>query len=144
MPAVAKAYLESQVMTASPERLHLMIVDAAIRFARQAQEAIEQEKFEPAFKFFSRSRACVSEILGGITSDPNPELANRLRGLFAFVQQLLTRAELSRDGQLATQAVGVLEIHRETWLLLIGNLQAARPDVSVPDPEAASKRSWTT
>jgi flagellar secretion chaperone FliS len=144
MPAVAKAYLESQVMTASPERLHLMIVDAAIRFARQAEEALSAAKFEAAFKFFSRSRACVSEILSGITSDPNPELANRLRGLFAFVQQLLTRAELSRDSQLVAQAVGVLEIHRETWLQLMGCLQAAQPDVSVADPESASTRSWTT
>jgi flagellar protein FliS len=144
MPAIAKAYLESQVMTASPERLHLMIVDAAIRFARQAQEALEQEKIEAAFKFFSRSRACVSEILGGISSDPNPELANRLRGLFAFVQQLLLKAELSRNPLLVVQAIGVLEIHRETWLQLIGNLQAAQPDLSVHDPEAGSKRSWTT
>jgi len=144
MPAVAKVYLESQVLTASPERLHLMIVDAAIRFARQAQEALEQEKFEAAFKFFSRSRACVSEILGGISSDPNPELANRLRGLFAFVQQLLLKAELSRNPLLVVQAIGVLEIHRETWLQLIGNLQAAQPDVSVHDPEAGSRRSWTT
>lgn len=145
MPTIANTYLESQVMTASSERLHQMIVDAAIRFARQAEEALELGKHEEAFFALNRSRDCVNEILSGIVSDPNPELADRLRGLFVYVYQNLTRADLLRDPQLARDAIQILETYRETWSQLIENVQKARPDRSIPDREGApGTRSWTT
>src|SRR5260370_696430 len=115
MSRVANAYLEAQVLTASPERLHLMVTDAAIRFARQAAAAIENKHFESAFHALNRSRDCVNDILAGITNDPNPELADQLRGLFVFVQQNLARADLARDEQLIRDALAILEAHRATW-----------------------------
>jgi flagellin-specific chaperone FliS len=42
----AAEYLEAQVLTASPHRLHLLVVDGAIRFARQAQAALLDRKWE--------------------------------------------------------------------------------------------------
>ena len=144
MSLVANAYLEAQVLTASPERLHLLVVDAAIRFARQALAALEDKDAEAAFHALARGRSCVTEILTGIASDPNPELADRLRGLFVFVQQNLTRADLSRDPQLVRDALQILETHRQTWLELIDRIQQAQPDRSTVDEFGVSERSWTT
>ena len=144
MSTVANAYLETQVLTASPERLHLMVTDAAIRFARQAAAAIENKDIEGGFHALSRSRDCVNEILTGITTDPNPELADRLRGLFVFVQQNLARADLLRDSQLIRDALMILETHRQTWLELIDRLQQAQPDRSTVETFGVSERSWTT
>ena len=145
MPSIANAYLESQVLTASAERLHQMVIDAAIRFARQAEEALEAEKHEAAYFALNRSRDCVNELLTGITSDPNPELANQLRGLFVFVIQKLARADLERDPQLVRDAVQILQAHRETWTLLVANVQMALPDQSEPDRDGApGTRSWST
>ena len=72
MQNVADAYLETQVLTASPERLHLMVVDAAIRFARQSFVALEEKNIEAAYLALTRSRSCISEILTGIDAKPNP------------------------------------------------------------------------
>jgi flagellin-specific chaperone FliS len=41
-------YLASQVMTASPQRLRLMLIEGAIRFGRQAAEAWTRKRFEAA------------------------------------------------------------------------------------------------
>lgn len=145
MPSIASAYLESQVLTASAERLHQMVVDAAIRFARQAEEALEAGTHEEAFHFLNRSRDCVNEILTGIASAPNSDLADRLRGLFAFVLQRLMRADLTRDSRLVRDAIGILETHRQTWSQLVEDVQKARPDRSVPALEGApGTRSWST
>src|SRR5439155_23095233 len=99
MNKVANAYLETQVLTASPERLHLMVVDGAIRFARQGEAALEAKNIEAAFFALSSSRSCVTEILAGINADPNPELGERLKALFVFVQRNLVNADLKRDPQ---------------------------------------------
>jgi flagellar protein FliS len=144
MSTVANAYLETQVLTASPERLHLLVTDAAIRFARQAIAANDSKDIESAFVALNRSRGCVNEILTGISTDPNPELAERLRGLFVFVQQNLARADVSRDSQLIRDALAILESHRQTWLELIDSLQETHPDRSTVEEFGVSERSWTT
>jgi flagellar protein FliS len=126
MRAVANAYLETQVLTASPERLHLMVVDAAIRFARQGQAALEARHIEAAFLALDHCRTCVTEILSGINSDLNPELAERLKGLFVFVQRNLVLADVERNPQYVRDALAVLESHRRTWEALMDRLQQER------------------
>jgi flagellar protein FliS len=148
MPAMANPYLEAQVATASPERLHLMVIDGAIRFARQAQEALQAGQFEKAFLAFNRSRECVNDILAGIDSDPNPGLADQLRALFAYVLQNLASGELLRDPQHVQNAIQILESHRQTWAQLIEIVVKARPETfERVDPDfdnAPGTRSWTT
>lgn len=144
MSKVANAYLEAQVLTASPERLHLLVTDAAIRFARLAMAAFERNDFEAAFHALNRSRDCVNEILTGITTEPNPELAEQLRGLFVFVQQNLARADLARDPGLISDALAVLETHRSTWQELIDKIQESQPDRSTVEEFGDSHRSWST
>jgi flagellar protein FliS len=148
MPALANPYLESQIATASPERLHLMVVDGAIRFSRQAEEALQAGQFEKAFMAFNRSRDCVNDILAGIVSDPNPGLADQLRSLFAYVLQNLASGELLRDPQRVRNAVQILETHRQTWTQLIEISLKARPETSEQvdsDYDSApGTRSWTT
>jgi flagellar protein FliS len=126
MRAVANAYLETQVLTASPERLHLMVVDAAIRFARQGQAALEAGHIEAAFLALDHCRSCVTEILGGINGDLNPELAEQLKGLFVFVQRNLVLADVERNPQHVRDALMVLESHRRTWEALMDRLQQER------------------
>ncbi len=144
MRSVANAYLESQVLTASPERLHLMVVDAAIRFARQGEAALEAENIDVAFRALSSSRSCVSEIMTGINGDLNRDLAEQLRGLFVFVQQNLVRADLRRDPQLIRDALVILEHHRQTWLQLIERLQQEAAVLRGPHRKEVTENSWVT
>ena len=62
MRNAADEYLYNQVMTATPERLHLMVVDASLRFARQAADAMREGKIDLAYSALNRSRACVNEM----------------------------------------------------------------------------------
>jgi flagellar protein FliS len=144
MQTVASAYLESQASTASPERLHLMVVDAAIRFARKGEEALAGKNYEAAYFALDRSRLCVGELLSGINADPNPELAERLKALFVFVHASLTRADVEREPRLVRDALAILERHRQTWLDLMERLVDDRSSGTAPPAVAAGEHSWTT
>jgi flagellar protein FliS len=144
MHTVASAYLESQALTASPERLHLMVLEAAIRFAKKGEAALVEKNYEAAYFALDRSRSCVGELLGGINADPNPELAERLKALFVFVHTNLTRADVERDPQLVRDALAILESHRQTWLELIESLVDERSSRQTEQPVAAGENSWTT
>jgi flagellar protein FliS len=144
MQNVASAYLESQASTASPQRLHLMVVEAAIRFARKGEAALAGKNYEAAYFALDRSRSCVGELLGGINADPNPELAERLKALFVFAHASLTRADVERDQKHVCDALAVLERHRQTWLELMESLVDSRSIGTTPTAVAAGENSWTT
>jgi len=144
MHTAAREYLETQVLTASSERLHMMVVDAAIRFGRQGEAALAAADYATACTSLDRSRSCVTELLAGITVDPNPELADRLKSLFLYVHRNLVRADLTHDARLVRDALSILETHRETWLELMNQLQPeAIPESPAPPADAEFRNSWT-
>ena len=150
MIAVADAYLESRVMTSSAERLHLMVVEAALRFAQQGEEALAERKFDRSHEALNRSRACVNELVMSIQPEQNPELAERLKALFLYVHRNLMLADLEHDPQKIRDAVRLLSMHRETWLELIERLQTERPVAAAAvgvtasgyDRDEGSSMSW--
>lgn len=133
MRNAADEYLYSQVMTAPPERLHLMVIDAALRFARQGAEALQASDFEKSFAALNRSRACVQEMIMAVNAEPNPQLANQFKSLLAFVYRNLALADHHHDAALVQDAIRILEIHRETWVEL---LEVVAPQSGTSDPRA--------
>lgn len=134
-------YLETQVLTASPHRLHLLVVDGALRFAKRGLAALELGRWEDLFNALSRCRDCVSELLGGLQHEHAPEIAGRMRDLFLFVFRCLALADLEHDPQRLRDAIRILEMHRETWLALEEKLQREGGADVVPAPHS---RSWLT
>jgi flagellar secretion chaperone FliS len=137
--SIVSEYLETQVLTASPHRLHLLVVDGALRFAQQALMALEDQNWEAFERALSRSRDCVTELLGGLRDDAGVEVVDSLKALFAYVFRCLAYADPQRDAQLIRDAIRVLELHRETWLELGEKLAATNSgETSVPSPHAFS------
>lgn len=146
--AIDDAYLESKVLTASPYQLHLLVLDGAIRFARQADSAFEAGDHDAASQALTRSRDFVTELLGGLDEGQAPELVHSLQSLFTFVYRKLAQAEIERSAQPARDAIRILNLHRETWLALEKQLRselAAVPEVARgPEPgEEYQSRSWS-
>lgn len=135
-----REYLETQVLTASPYRLHLMVVDGALRFARMGLAALEAEDWETMDLALSRSRECVSELLAGLREETQSDVVDAQKALFAFVYRSIALADPERSPQRIEDAVRVLEIHRETWL----ELGSALDEVAAGDVPAPHARSWTT
>jgi len=138
--AVSDPYLETRVLTAPPHQLHLMVVDGALRFSRQAAAALEQRDFETAHFSLNRARDCVNELIVGLKPDQDPDMVDRLKGLFIFAHRNLAQADLVHEPRLIHEAIRILEMHRETWVELIENL----PKEQALQPVEMASRSWTT
>jgi flagellar protein FliS len=116
-------YLESQVMTASPFHLHLMVIDAAIRHAVRGQQAMAVDDFETTHLALNDSRGFIGELIAGLNEEQDPELIDRLKGLFLFAFRNLVEADLDRDATKIDDALKILRIHRETWLAVAEQLE---------------------
>ena len=134
----SQEYLKNAVLTATPEQLHLMLYDGAIRFATRGQEAIRAKDREAAFTALERAQLIVLELSAGIQRDVNPELADRMAALYNFIYRRLIEANINQDEQAAEDALRILRYQRETWVLLMEKLQKEGPASPKPSSPAAA------
>jgi len=108
-------YLETQILTATPQKLRLMLIDAAIRSARRTKEHWLAEDHDQACTSLIHAQRVVSELLGSINREASPELGKKMAAVYMFIFRSLSEAGLTRDVQKIEDAVVVLEEERETW-----------------------------
>ncbi len=132
-----ESYLEAQVMTATPQKLRLMLIEGAIRFARQTIQHWQAGDNERALEAIIRCRNIVSELLSSVRVDES-DLTKQVASLYLFVFQNLTEAQLRRDVKLVEEAISVLEVERETWRQLCEEMPHA--PVPTSDHQATGPR----
>jgi flagellar secretion chaperone FliS len=137
----ANAYLRTQVLTAPPEKLRLMLLDGSIRFLHQAIEGLRARDFEASYNGISQARAIVLELATGIREDTDRELAERVRSVYMYLYRELIDASFNRDVARLEKAAELLRYERETWAMLIEKVAAERASGArvseAPPPGAA-------
>ena len=113
------AYLKTRVLTARPEQLRLMLLDGAIKFARQGQAGLRAQDYEASFEGFSQSRAIVMELIVTIESAPDPLLAGRVKSVLSFIYSGMVEASMNKDPDKMEEPIRLLEFERETWAMFI-------------------------
>jgi flagellar protein FliS len=134
------AYLESQVLTATPQRLRLMLIEGAIRFARQAIAFWEQGQADAGTAALHRARRIVSELLSGIRPESS-SLSSKVAGVYSFLFRTFSEALPRRDVRRVAEALEVLEVEHETWRLLCGQLPEHPASGAVATNEARQSKT---
>ncbi len=129
------AYLESEVRTATPQRLRLMLIDGALRFARQALAVWDDPQQQVACRAaLVRCRDIVHELYAVIRAD-QCSMGKAVKAVHLFLYQQLAIASLSHDCQKVRAAVSVLEEERETWRRVCQHM----PEAAARDGGAACR-----
>jgi flagellar protein FliS len=111
---VKQAYTEATVMTASPERLVVMLYDGAIRFLHQSAVAMRSDQLELSRARLSRAEAIIDEL--NVALDMNcGEVAESLRSIYNFCKRHLIDANLRRDADSIDQVRDLLKDLRGAW-----------------------------
>lgn len=116
MPTSARnTYLATQVLTASPAKLHLTLIEAAIRSARQASALWRAGRIDEAGQAIDHCQELVSELLAGLRPELAPQLVGDVASVYLFVFRRLTAAALEHNQAPLEEAISTLEIERDTW-----------------------------
>jgi flagellar protein FliS len=107
-------YLETQIKTATPQKLRLMLIDGALRFSARAKESLDAGQRDEAFESLERARDIVGELLAGIRPERHP-LNDVARGIYAFLFRSLAEAQLLGEVGKIDEAIRVLTEEQETW-----------------------------
>jgi flagellar protein FliS len=113
--AAAKlAYTEASVMTASPERLVVMLYDGAIRFLHQSAAALRAGRRDTARERLRRAQAVIDELSRSLDMSQG-EIAVGLRAIYSFCSRHLIDSTLHADPAGYEKVAELLSGLRESW-----------------------------
>jgi flagellar protein FliS len=113
--AAAKlAYTEASVMTASPERLVVMLYDGAIRFLHQSAAALRAGRRDTARERLRRAQAVIDELNRSLDMSQG-EVAVGLRAIYSFCSRHLIDSTLHADPAGYEKVAELLSGLRESW-----------------------------
>ena len=112
-----KRYRQTQIQTASPLDLIIMMYDGAIRFCNQAKKAIEEKNYNEANHFLQRVQAIIDELNLSLNMDAG-EIATNLQNLYDFITTKLVEANIKKDIVTIDQTVNLLTELRSSWAAL--------------------------
>ena len=104
MNPAARRYAKFERETASPERLMVLLFQAALRNIRSGTSALEAGKGLEGTRDLRKASDIVLELLATLDRSRAPELCDQLSDVYRFVCQRLGAAALSRDTKAAREA----------------------------------------
>lgn len=109
------AYRKTQIETASPEALILMLYDGAIRFIGQAELAFEDKNIEQISNLLLRIQAIFTELLTALDKEKGGEIAVNLERLYVFFLEKLSDANVKKDPKPLLEIKPLIIDLRNTW-----------------------------
>jgi flagellar protein FliS len=100
----ANRYKTTQNETASPQRLMVLLFEAALKNARSGAQALEQGRRVEAVAPLTKASDIVAELEATLDPQHAPELCKSLSDVYRFVATRLTRAALTGSAQAAREA----------------------------------------
>jgi len=131
-------YFRNQVLTATPEKLRLLLLDGCIRFMEDGREGLIAKNYETMYDGFSQARDIVLELISGMRPEVDRDLCEKLGSLYTFVFRHLTEAGLEKSVPKIDECLRIMRYERETWALLCQQVwqergdQSASPTASLP------------
>jgi flagellar protein FliS len=112
-------YQARTIQTASPGQLVVMLYDGFLRFAGQAQEALDRGDIAAAATPLTKAQAIVTELR--VTLDMSQGvIAENLASLYAYVTDRLTDGRLKKSPDEVEEARRVMSELRSAWAQIAG------------------------
>jgi flagellar secretion chaperone FliS len=119
----ANQYRQTQVSTASPEKILLMLYDGAINFSKIAQDRMSRKDIAGKGAYVGKALAIVTELMNTLNHDVCGTVTQDLSRLYAYVIGEFVRANMENDAKALENAIAILSNLRETWTEAVAIVQ---------------------
>jgi flagellar protein FliS len=126
-----RQYQKTAVTTASREKVLLMLYEGAIRFTRQARDAMNEKRIADKGKYISKATAILSELMATLDFKAGGDLATDLENLYVFMIDKLIEGNIYNNPVCLENVEKLLNTLYVAWKDVIEN---PRPD-GVPSPK---------
>lgn len=144
--SVRQSYVQGDIYSATPQKIQLLLVEAAIKNINRCKLFWQDSKFEEALEASHRAQDIVAEMLCALDIQNAPDIAKPLASIYLFIFRRVAESGMLYSEEKLNDALRVLESERETWRLAcekFGSTKTAAGDTRVAT-SAASKTAVAT
>jgi flagellar protein FliS len=135
-------YLEQQILTAEPVELTRLVYQAAIAAVRDARTHLREGRIAERTRAFSLAYSAITELDGSLNPEAAPELSNRLRALYLYMEKRLVEANTQQSDAPFAEVLSLLITLSEAWNTVAQTQRAAaQGDLSGMQPASGSSES---
>lgn len=109
-------YKKTAVESASREKLLLMLYEACLKNMKKAVAAIEAKNIKERGECIGKAYDIVMELVNTLDREVGGALATDLERLYIYVNEELTRANISGDRKHIDNALKVMETLYDGWV----------------------------
>ena len=109
-------YFEQQILGADPLELVRLLYQRTIACVSDAREHLQAGRIEQRSRAVSNAYAALGELLSSLHLERAPELAARLRDLYAYMQQRLLEANFQQTDPPLSEVLALLSTLAEAWV----------------------------
>ncbi|PKL13412.1 MAG: flagellar export chaperone FliS [Spirochaetae bacterium HGW-Spirochaetae-6] len=129
-------YKETQILTASPGKLIVMLYDGAISSMQAACEFItKKEHYDKANSQLIKAQEIIGELLSSLDLKVGGDFASKMQSLYAYMIKRLMEANFKKDKEPVLEVLKYMQDLRESWAI------AAQKTGSDPKQQEANNSS---
>ncbi|MFE9277904.1 flagellar export chaperone FliS [Paenibacillus glucanolyticus] len=113
MQQAVNRYYETQIKTATPEELTLMLYNSCIRFLKQAYNSVENRDYQSKNSYVTKAINIIDELHA--TLNMNYDISKSLASLYEYFKQRLVYASMRLDLEVFQEIIDLITDLRDTW-----------------------------
>ena len=129
------SYKKAAILSASPERLILMLYDGALDAMRLAKSGFKLEEVKPRNETISNNLIKAQNIFGELQRSLRPEkgneFADRMFGLYSFYSMKLNEANFKKEEAPIDLAIELFSEIRDAWEEMLAKQKVKAESVPV-------------
>lgn len=109
-----KNYTNSNILTASPEKLVILVYEGAIRFLNKAADSIKSKDFEKAFENLYKSQLIIGELMSSLDMEYG-NVSHNLFAIYSYCYDGIVEANTKKDIRIINNIKSLLTEFLEVW-----------------------------
>jgi len=122
----AQKYRHTQIHTANPGRLVLMMYDGLVSRLRRAESALNRDEAAPTDEHIAAATAIVTELAASLNREAGREVAANLAMLYVYMQKRLAEARRTRETTAIAELADLAEGLRSAWAEMLAQQAGVR------------------
>jgi flagellar protein FliS len=121
-------YKQTNVMSASREKILLMLYEAAIKFTKLAIKAIDEKKIADRCTNIGRAYDIIMELNNTLDHKVGGDVAKNLEQLYMYITEQYTKSNITGSSEPLKSSLKVLETLYDGWVQAVEKIKKDESD----------------
>lgn len=108
-------YKNTQIQTATPGQLILMLYAGAVKFCKFAKKGIENNDVMTANKYILKVQDIITELMVSLDMKAGGDISKNLYSLYDYMLRRLLEANMKKDAEILDEVQGMIQELQEAW-----------------------------